>query len=184
MVADQVQKPLHGRNKEEKLLWWIGWEMQWKCDKGSFLNCGKCPFWEGWMWRGIQREEKCQDILPFFSINVNDTVLSHTGPSSGLMPSFAGIWLLTALTWQSLSQNHLRPEKAASSRAACIQWLVDFILGGSKITADSDCSHEIKRLLLLGRKPMTNLESTLKSRDITLLTKVYLVKAMISPVVM
>ena len=156
MVADQVQKPLHGRNKEEKLLWWIGWEMQWKCDKGSFLNCGKCPFWEGWMWRGIQREEKCQDILPFFSINVNDTVLSHTGPSSGLMPSFAGIWLLTALTWQSLSQNHLRPEKAASSRAACIQWLVDFILGGSKITADSDCSHEIKRRLLLGSKAMEN----------------------------
>ena len=131
----------------------------------SFLNCGKCPFWEGWIWRGIQREEKCQDILPFFSINVNDTVLSHTGPSSGLMPSVAGIWLLTALTWKSLSQNHLRPEKAASSRAACIQWLVDFIWGGgSQITADSDCSHEIRRLLLLGRKPMTNLESALKSR--------------------
>jgi len=60
----------------------------------------------------------------------------------------------------------------------------DFILGGSKITADSDCSHKIKRQLLLGRKAMTNLDSTLKSRDITLLTKVLLVKAMISPVVM
>ena len=60
----------------------------------------------------------------------------------------------------------------------------DFILGGSKITADGDCSHEIKRRLLLGRKVMTNLDSILKSRDITMLTKVCLVKAMIFPVVM
>ena len=57
-------------------------------------------------------------------------------------------------------------------------------LGGSKITADGDCSHEIKRRLLLGRKAMTNLDSILKSRDITLLTKVHLVKAMVFPVVM
>ena len=60
----------------------------------------------------------------------------------------------------------------------------DFILGGSKITADSDCSHEIKRQLLLGRKAMTNLDSIFKSRDITLTTKVHLVKAMVFPVVM
>ena len=60
----------------------------------------------------------------------------------------------------------------------------DFILGGSKITADGDCSHEIQRRLLLGRKAMTNLYSILKSRDITLPTKVHLVKAMIFPVVM
>ena len=60
----------------------------------------------------------------------------------------------------------------------------DFILGGSKITADGDCSHEIKRCLLLGRKIMTNLDSMLKSRDVTLLTKVHLVKAMVFPVVM
>ena len=59
-----------------------------------------------------------------------------------------------------------------------------FILGGSKITADSDCSHEIKRRLLLGRKVMTNLDSILKSKDITLPTKVRLVKAMVFPVVM
>ena len=59
----------------------------------------------------------------------------------------------------------------------------DFILGGSKITADGDCSHEIKRRLLLGRKVMTNLDSILKSKDITLLTKVHLVKAMIFLVV-
>ena len=60
----------------------------------------------------------------------------------------------------------------------------DFILGGSKITADGDCSHEIKRHLLLGRKVMTNVDSILKSRDITLPTKVHLVKAMVFPVVM
>ena len=62
--------------------------------------------------------------------------------------------------------------------------VTDFILGGLKITADGDCSHEIKRCLLLGRKAMTNLGSILKSRDITLATKVRLVKAMVFPVVM
>ena len=60
----------------------------------------------------------------------------------------------------------------------------DFILGGSKITADGDCSHEVKRRLFLGRKVMTNLDSILKSRDITLQTKVCLVKAMVFPIVM
>ena len=64
-----------------------------------------------------------------------------------------------------------------------VKTVTDFILGGSKITADSDCSHEIKRCLLLGRKIMTNLDSILKSRDITLSTKVHLVKAMVFPVV-
>ena len=59
-----------------------------------------------------------------------------------------------------------------------------FILGGPKITADGDCSHEIKRLLLLGRKVMTNLDSILKNRDIILSTKVHLVKAMVFPVIM
>ena len=65
-----------------------------------------------------------------------------------------------------------------------VETVSDFILGGSKITADSDCSHEIKRCLLLGRKVMSNLDSIFKSRDITLPTKVHLVKAMIFPVVM
>ena len=65
------------------------------------------------------------------------------------------------------------------------QWkLADFLFGGSKITADGDYSHEIKRCLLLGRKVVTNLDSLLKSRDFTLLTKVHLVKAMIFPLVM
>ena len=65
-----------------------------------------------------------------------------------------------------------------------VETVPDFIFGGSKITADGDCSHEIRRHLLLGRKVMTNLDSILKSRDITLPTKVRLVKAMVFPVVM
>ena len=65
-----------------------------------------------------------------------------------------------------------------------METVADFIFWGSKITADGDCSHEIKRGLLLGRKVMTNLDSLLKSRDITLPTKVHLVKAMVFPVVM
>ena len=65
-----------------------------------------------------------------------------------------------------------------------METVTDFIFGGSKITADGDCRQEIKRCLLLGRKVMTNLDSIVKSRDITLLTKVHLVKAMVFPVVM
>ena len=65
-----------------------------------------------------------------------------------------------------------------------VETVTDFILGGSKITADGDCSHEIKRHLLLGRKAMTNLDSILKSSDITLPTKVHLVRAMVFPLVM
>ena len=65
-----------------------------------------------------------------------------------------------------------------------LETVADFIFGGSKITADGDCSHEIKRHLLLGRKAMTNLDSILKSRDIILPTKVHLVQAMVFPVVM
>ena len=65
-----------------------------------------------------------------------------------------------------------------------VEIVADFIWGGSKITEDGDCSHEIKRCLFLGRKVMTKLDSILKNRDVTLLTKVHLVKAMIFPVVM
>ena len=64
-----------------------------------------------------------------------------------------------------------------------VETMTDFIFGGSKITEDGDCSHEIKRCLLLGRKAMTNLDSIFKSRDNTLLTKVHLIKAMVLPVV-
>ena len=72
----------------------------------------------------------------------------------------------------------------ASGPITSVETVTDFILGGSKITADGDCSHEIKRRLLLGRKVMSNLDSIFKSRDITLSTKVHLVKAMVFPVVM
>ena len=68
--------------------------------------------------------------------------------------------------------------------AQCVETVADFIFLGSKITADGDCSHEIKRHLLFGRKVMTNLDSILKSRDITLSTKVHVVKAMVFPGVM
>ena len=71
-----------------------------------------------------------------------------------------------------------------TSRQTDVETVSDFILGGSKITTDGDCSHEIKRRLLIGRKVMTNLDSMFKSRDITLPAKVHLVKAMIFPVVM
>ena len=65
-----------------------------------------------------------------------------------------------------------------------VETVADFVFGGSKITADGNCIHEMKRRLLLGRKAMTNLESTLKSRDITLPTNVHLVKAMVFPIAM
>ena len=71
-----------------------------------------------------------------------------------------------------------------ANRGETVETVADFILGGSKITADGDCGHEIKRRLFLGRTVMTNLEIILKSRDITLPTKVHLVKAMVFPVVM
>ena len=90
-----------------------------------------------------------------------------------------------------LKLNIQKTKKMASSRITSwqidgetVETETDFILGGSKITADGDCSHEIKRHLLLGKKVMTNLDSILKSRDITLPTKVHLVKAMVFPGVM
>ena len=90
-------------------------------------------------------------------------------------------------TWRKLRSWHLVPSLHITSwqiDGETIETVRDFILGGSKITADGDCSHEIKRCLLLGRKAMTKLDSMLKSRDITLPTKVCLVKAMVFPVVM
>ena len=90
-----------------------------------------------------------------FSFNIQETKIMASGPITS--------WEIDGETMETVS---------------------DFILLGSKITADGDCSHEIKRRLLLGRKVMTNLDSILKSRDITLQTKVHLVKAMVFPVVM
>ena len=76
------------------------------------------------------------------------------------------------------------PITSSQINEEAMETVTDFIFLGSKIIADSDCSHEIKKCLLLGRKVMTNLDSILKSRDITLLTKIHIVKAMVFPVVM
>ena len=84
-------------------------------------------------------------------------------------------------SWEIEARHMQRRDRADGET---VETVSDFIFLGSKITADGDCSHEIKRRLLLGRKAMTNLDSLLKSRDITLLTKVHLVKAMVFPVVM
>ena len=78
----------------------------------------------------------------------------------------------------------MRPKKYKSLDGEIVETMADFIFLGFKITADGDCSHEIKRCLLFGRKVTTNLDSILQSRDITLPTKVHLVKAMVFPVVM
>ena len=77
-----------------------------------------------------------------------------------------------------------RPIPHGKNRWGKMEKVTDFILGGSKITVDGDCSHKVKRCLLLGRKSMTNLDSVLKSRDITLLTKVHIGKAMVFPIFM
>ena len=87
-------------------------------------------------------------------------------------------------TQHSKNEDHsISPITPWQTDGEIMETVTDFIFLGSKITADGDCSHEIKRCLLLGRKTMTNLESILKSRDIILLTKVHIVKAMVFPVV-
>ena len=88
------------------------------------------------------------------------------------------------LTFRKLRSWHLVPSPMANRWGKTVETMRNFILGGSKITVGGDCNHEIKRHLLLGRKAMTNLDSISKSRDITLPTKVHLVKAMVFPVIM
>ena len=95
-----------------------------------------------------------------------------------------GAQISESSTFKKLRSWHSVPSPHPNRRRKKMERVTDFIFLVSKITADSDCSHEIKRCLLLGRKVMTNLDSILKSRDITLPTKVWIVKAMVSPVVM
>ena len=96
-----------------------------------------------------------------------------------------GEWKSQLKAQHSENEDHgIRPITSWEIDGETVETVSNFILGGSKITADGDCSHEIKRRLLLGRKVMTNLDSIFKSRDSTLLTKVRLVKAMVFPVVM
>ena len=100
--------------------------------------------------------DQIQDIIPYgLKLNTQKTKIMESGP---------------IISWQINGE--------------AMETMTDFIFGGSKITADSDCSHEIKRDLLLGRKVITNLDSIIKSRDITLLTNIHLIKAMVFPVVM
>ena len=100
--------------------------------------------------------DQIQDIIPYgLKLNTQKTKIMESGP---------------IISWQINGE--------------AMETMTDFIFGGSKITADSDCSHEIKRGLLLGRKVITNLDSIIKSRDITLLTNIHLIKAMVFPVVM
>ena len=125
------------------------------------------------------------------------TLYSHPflHPIEGnLCPEGRGPWFIFSLPLKKESEKvglKLNTQKTKIMASGPItSWQIDgetvsdFIFGGSKITADGDCSHEIKRRLLLGRKVMTNLDSIIKSRDITLPTKVCLVKAMVFPVVM
>ena len=91
---------------------------------------------------------------------------------------------MISLKWQKMKIMASGPITSREIDGETVETVSDFIFGGSIITADGDCSHEIKRRLLLGRKVMTNLDSIFKSRDITLPTKVRLVKAMVFPVVM
>ena len=92
--------------------------------------------------------------------------------------------VLLKLNIQKMNIMASRPITPWEIDGETVETVSDFIFGGSKITADGDCSHEIKRRLLLGRQVMTNLDSVFKSRDITLPTKIHLVKAMVFPVVM
>ena len=134
----------------------------------------------GWM------KHKVESRLPGeISITLDMQMASHYGrkwrrTKRPLDESETGEWK----SWLKLNIQKSKITTSCQIDGETMETVRDFILGGSKITADSDCSHEIKRQLLFGIKDMTNLDSILKSRDITLPTKVHLVKAMVFPVVM
>ena len=123
---------------------------------GDFIMCEEiCPHYIGEELKSLLMKVKEESEKVGLKLNIQKTKIMASGPITS--------WEIDGPTVKTVS---------------------DFILGGSKITADGDCSHEIKRHLLLGRKVMTNLDSIFKSRDITLPTKFCLVKAMVFPVVM
>ena len=107
-------------------------------------------------------------------------IIDYRQPREKIADNYVGL----TLNIQKMKIMASGPINSWEIDAETVETVADFILGGSKITADGDCSHEIKRSLLLGRKVMTNLDSIFKSRDITLPTKVRLVKAMVFPMVM
>ena len=107
-------------------------------------------------------------------------IIDYRQPREKIADNYVGL----TLNIQKMKIMASGPINSWEIDAETVETVADFILGGSKITADGDCSHEIKRSLLLGRKVITNLDSIFKNRDITLPTKVRLVKAMVFPVVM
>ena len=143
------------------------------------------------MWNARLDEAQVGIRIPRGNINnlryADDTTLmaeSEEEPKSLLM-QVRGEWKIwLKFNIQKIKITAPGPMTSWQIDGETVETVTDFILGGSKITADGDCSHEIKRHLLVGRKTMTNLDRVLKSRDITLLTKVLLVKAMDFPVVM
>ena len=116
-----------------------------------------------WPLMGAQSEEELKSLLMKVKVDSEKVGLKLNIQKTNIMASSP------IISWQIGGET---------------ETVIDFILGGSKITASDDCSHEIKRYLLLGRKAMTNLDSILKRRDINLLTKVYIVKAIVFPLVM
>ena len=137
--------------------------------------------------------EEAQDGIKIAKRNINNlryaiytTLMAESEEElkKPLDESERGEWKSWLKAQHSENEDHGISSHHFMGNGETVERVSDFILGGSKITADGDCSHEIKRRLLLGRKVMTNLDSILKSKDITLPTKVRLVKAMVFPVVM
>ena len=123
-------------------------------------------------------------IQIFFQQMVTTEYPHEIKRNAGLLQYTQATMLAWNSTFRKLRSWHLVPSTSWQINGETMETVTDFILGGSKITADGDCSHEIKRRLFLGWKVMTNLDSILKSRDITLPTKVCLVKTVVFPVFM
>ena len=133
---------------------------------------------------GGGREFKESRRIPGFLIGTSGSMMSPSTEESCRKSVLVWRLDIRKLNIQKTNCMASGPITSWQIHGETVETVTDFILGGSKITADGDCSHEIKRHLLLGRKVMTSLDSIFKSRDITLRTKVHLVKAMVFPVVM
>ena len=145
-------------------------------------ECQRTDAFELWCWRRRLR-------VPWTARKSNQSILKEISPGCSLEGLMLKVKEESEKVGLKLNIQKTKIMASGPITSWQIEWetvetVRNFILGGSKITADGDCSHEIKRRLLLGRKVMTNLDSIFKSRDITLPTKVCLVKAMVFPVVM
>ena len=164
------------------------WELDYK--ESWALSLKNWCFWAVVLEKTLESPLDCKEIQPFHPkgdqswILIGRTDVEVETPI--LWPPHAKSWLIgidpdPGKYWGQEEKGTITSWEIDGET---VETVSDFILGGSKITADGDCSHEITRCLLLGRKVMTNLDSILKSRDITLPTKISLVKAMVFPVVM